>query len=319
MSRALLTAFAIFATACQGRAGAVAGDASDASAADAATGCSLPETVTAVLVDGAVACATTGPVWGITDGHAATAQPQADGTVLDTRTQLRWQPQPLAGLATQASARAACVNSPLAGRRDWRLPTVAEATTAVDFTAHDPALGLPLQATPGQALWTLETRADGGWTVDVATGAVRATPLTTPATALCVASGPLLPTLPTPRFLKDALGVVTDTWTGLVWDGNLPAQQRPLIDAFGWCAKLEFAFPGHPWRLPTVNELASLIDRSHAPAIDYDAFDMGGVAVHTSSATAADGSTHWVVDFTTGEIVAVEPDAKVFVRCIRGN
>ena len=140
--------------------------------------------------------------------------------------------------------------------------------------------------------------------------------MATQAGAACVRSALPLQTPPVPRFTRDAYGVVTDAWTGAVWMGNGPASPRPLMDAIGWCVKLELA--GRTWRLPTVNEAASLIDRAHDPAIDYVAFTMGGVAIHSISATAADISKHWTVDFTSGAIAAMDPDGEAFVRCISG-
>ncbi len=319
--RAAALWLAMLCAGCQTPAAADVGDAGDASAAGLATdpNCGLPGFVAVALEDAGVTrtvCAADGPAWGLADAASETAEVRGDGTLLDARTGLQWQLAPLPGLDTQAAAQDACDKLTLAGLQDWRLPTVAEALTAIDFARHGPALGLPLLAPPTPVRWTLATRQAVGWTIDLDTGAVQLAGLATQAGAGCVRSARPLQTPPVPRFTRDAYGVVTDAWTGAVWMGNGPASPRPLMDAIGWCVKLELA--GRTWRLPTVNEAASLIDRAHDPAIDYVAFTMGGVAIHSISATAADISKHWTVDFTSGAIAAMDPDGEAFVRCISG-
>ena len=204
----------------------------------------------------------------------------------------------------------------VAGLQDWRLPTIAEALTAIDFAQHDPERGLALQELPTPVRWTLAIRQAASWTVELDTGAVQLAGMATQEGAACVRSARLLPSPPVPRFTRDAYGVVTDAWTGAVWMGNAPASPRPLIDAIGWCVKLELA--GRTRRLPTVNEAASLIARAHDPAIDYAAFTMGVVAIQSIFQTAADISKHWTVDFASGAIAAMDPDGEAFVRCISG-
>ena len=281
--------------------------------------CGSPGFVTVDLDDGGVTrtvCPPDGPVWGVTDAVPTTVQAQSDGTLVDERTGLQWQLQALPGLLPQAAAHDACDKSTVAGREDWRLPTVAEAMTAIDFGHHDPALGLPLQAPPAEVLWTAIRRGAQGWTVRLDTGASQLESSTVTAAAWCVRGTPLAKAMTTPRFQRDTNGVVLDTWTGLTWQGTLPAGNRTLFGALGWCPK--WVMEGKTWRLPTVEELASLLDRSHDPPIDYVVFEMGGTRVHSVSTTAADNSLHWSVDFSTGSIVALDADGLAFVRCVSG-
>ncbi len=63
-----------------------------------------------------------------------------DGTVTDTCTGLIWQQETAPGRKSWCEALAYCENLTLAGRSDWRLPTVRELQSLVDYGRHDPAL-----------------------------------------------------------------------------------------------------------------------------------------------------------------------------------
>ena len=71
------------------------------------------------------------------------------------------------------------------------------------------------------------------------------------------------------RFNDNNDGTVTDTKSGLMWlkDSNNFQEAMCWYDAKNECGYLGFA--GHVcWRLPTIEELCSLIDRTeHGPAI----------------------------------------------------
>jgi len=65
-----------------------------------------------------------------------------DGTVLDNLTSLVWtkDTQQVRGTMTWADALSACNHLDFAGHSDWRLPTVRELLSLVDYEQHDPAL-----------------------------------------------------------------------------------------------------------------------------------------------------------------------------------
>ena len=84
--------------------------------------------------------------------------------------------------------------------------------------------------------------------------------------------------LPTPRFVDNSNGTVTDSLTGLVWLKNANctaffngdsrgANNRPWADALsavyqladGYCDLSDNSAAGN-WRLPTIRELQSLLD-----------------------------------------------------------
>ncbi len=132
-------------------------------------------------------------------------------------------------------------------------------------------------------------------------------------------------------------GTVVDHETGLVWE----ASGRPALnyeEAATYCQQLQTS--SLSWRVPTRIELASLIDWTHVPTLDVDAFaydpDSGtGRAMGsywTSSLAApppggvvpAEASTwfwwHWTVSFATGAVVQQMSDGGAdSVRCVSGG
>jgi hypothetical protein len=137
----------------------------------------------------------------------------------------------------------------------------------------------------------------------------------------------------TPRYTVNPAGTVTDDLTGLVWqqvpaldpcpgdgtnDSGDPVCTLPHAQAF--CESLDLNGPG--WRLPTVTELVSLVDRTSSrtdPAIDAEVFP-GTISDYFWTATPANQLTggEWAIDFTQGDVDALQVDfAAHLVRCVR--
>ena len=112
-----------------------------------------------------------------------------------------------------------------------------------------------------------------------------------------------------PRFEVNAeLGIVTDNTTGLVWQREVPANQCP--DGFGgfcsfpeakfYCHHLQSGPLPYAWRLPSLQELFSLVETGTNPAIDEAAFPIAPATPFaedywTSSDTEPESP--WVVVF----------------------
>jgi hypothetical protein len=76
------------------------------------------------------------------DASAATGSytDNADGTVTDTSTSLRWQQAGSSNAQTWEQALAYCEGLNLGGYTDWRLPTIKELESLVDYSRYDPAI-----------------------------------------------------------------------------------------------------------------------------------------------------------------------------------
>lgn len=134
-----------------------------------------------------------------------------------------------------------------------------------------------------------------------------------------------------------ANGTVTDDVTGLVWDratfaGTACANgENPSTQTYAWQPALQTAVTanacshkGHSdWRLPNIQELASLVQRDRSnPAIDVDAFADAPVGRYWSSTSQS--PTHaWNVGFFDGTVdTAPTSDVSAYryrVRLVRGG
>ncbi|MGE4072703.1 MAG: DUF1566 domain-containing protein [Lysobacterales bacterium] len=114
------------------------------------------------------------------------------------------------------------------------------------------------------------------------------------------------------RFIDNGDNTVTDTKTGLIWTKNTVAKDVDFADAEKAVAEL-----GEGWRIPTVDELATLVDRTrYEPAIDVEAFpDTANDWYWTQTPCAwAEKSAVWVVDFDDGIVLDYY---RTFVCCVR--
>ena len=125
-------------------------------------------------------------------------------------------------------------------------------------------------------------------------------------------------------FVKNG-DIVTDTATGLQWqdDADAASMRKKWIEAINYCENLTLG--GHnDWRLPNINELKSIVDRSKSfPAI-VDGFTNVSAGYYRSSTTAvANSDVAWVVDFSDGSANGyVYHESKFFfyyVRCVRAG
>ncbi len=155
---------------------------------------------------------------------------------------------------------------------EWRLPTYLELVTLVDHGhSGDPNTSPALDTSvfggvPADWLWSSEPRVGSTfsfWVVDVSRY-VTSTRVESDAGGyvLCVRGD----SLPDERF-RDENGVVVDRKTGLTWQNSGLAIAADWSGAFGACAAL-----GDEWQLPTIKELATLVDRARAQDALYPVF-----------------------------------------------
>ena len=127
------------------------------------------------------------------------------------------------------------------------------------------------------------------------------------------------------RFeINEAAGTVLDTYTGLTWQRAEPPQYMTWEEATQYAKEL--TLDGGGWRLPTVEELFLLVDRSLAhPAIDVVAFPTcpQSGTFWTSTLRVADqrppSRMFWTVTTWEG-IGSYSGDYNRYrVRCVRGS
>lgn len=114
-------------------------------------------------------------------------------------------------------------------------------------------------------------------------------------------------------------GTVTDNKTGLVWQQVVPASSYAWAGAGTYCASNTAGLTGTGWRLPSLNELQSLVDDSRqSPCIDPTAFPSTPVDLFwTSSPDVSSAGYARLVAFGNGATGIELVTAARRVRCVR--
>ncbi len=126
-------------------------------------------------------------------------------------------------------------------------------------------------------------------------------------------------------------GTVTDNATGLIWQKCSRGQNNDATcsgtattsnwsTAVSYCNSLTLA--GKTWRLPNVNELKSIADRTKptSPAIDTTYFPNIIAAGYLSSTTSTSSTTTnaWYAHFNNGLVNYSSQTSNLYVRCVSG-
>ncbi|MBI5185204.1 MAG: DUF1566 domain-containing protein [Nitrospinae bacterium] len=127
-------------------------------------------------------------------------------------------------------------------------------------------------------------------------------------------------TINPPSYTDNGDGTVTDNVTTLVWQQKDDAIGRTWDEAGTYCGALSLG--GYDdWRLPSINELESIVDsRARIPSINAAYFPNANSSFYWSSTTVANfTSLAWYVYFYYGYInFNLESDSD-YVLCVRGG
>jgi hypothetical protein len=244
--------------------------------------------------DAAIECPAVGaPFYGQDAQHPGPHQAfevRDDGTVADPVTGLTWT-RSLAGPLSWEEAQASAAALRTGGHGDWRVPTIKELYTLIDFRgwfAPTAAQSRPFidavafefaYAEGGRffdvQLWSstayVATTMDGDETVfgvNFADGRVKGYPRFQP--------GSRVPRRMFTRFVRGPAyganeyrsngdGTVTDRGSGLTWQQRDDGRPRNWRDALAYCTALRLGGEAD-WRVPDAKELHSIVDYTRAPA-----------------------------------------------------
>lgn len=239
-----------------------------------------------------------------------------DGTITDLNTGLMWQ-QALSDKMNFAEAVAGAETFDLAGYYDWRLPTIKELYSLIDFTGYstnDESTSVPYLDTDyfeftfgtatGERLIDaqffsgteyLGTTMNGLHTVfgvNFADGRIKGYGLLDNANQkqeyIRYVRGN--PDYGINDFADNGDGTITDQATGLTWAQADSGEGMLWEDALAFCQDLSLA--GYDdWRLPNAKELQSIVDYSYAP----DAADpvQQGKAINPLFQISEDANHFW--------------------------
>ena len=114
-------------------------------------------------------------------------------------------------------------------------------------------------------------------------------------------------------------GIVRDNVTGLEWQQDTAPGTYTWQEALDYCDGLSLG-SHDDWRLPTLQELSSLVDSSRInPAID-PLFNTVASSYWSSNWDLFDFPYSWMVAIdTAGQVYSVEDNAYLSIRAVRGN
>jgi hypothetical protein len=133
------------------------------------------------------------------------------------------------------------------------------------------------------------------------------------------------------HFLDNANGTVNDRQTGLVWQKCSMGQNNDTTcsgtaSAVSWTNALAYCnalttIPARIWRLPNINELKSIVDRTIGPnpaALNNTVFPATGVTFNywSSSTYVPNTMNAWYVPFYDGIINYNGKIVAGYVRCV---
>jgi hypothetical protein len=264
------------------------------------------------------ACGAMGPIWGPRAESPSTFVNDT-GKFYDSQTKLTWMFN-VAQNQDWTSAQWDCDNLVNGIYGDWRLPTVHELATLIDWAKVNPALAAAFAGSPGGSYWTWNAVAGSSgsaWTLSSQTGETKARQKTDKIYSRCVRGS--FDTTVTPRYVAAAnQTAVMDKWTNQTWQ-LVPGNNQNWSQAKGYCSTLAVA--GGGWRVPKANELQGIVDYSLAPPgalINVTAFP--GTAAQrfwTDTSRAGDNQEGWRVDFANGEVTVGGKDKGYYVRCTK--
>jgi hypothetical protein len=120
------------------------------------------------------------------------------------------------------------------------------------------------------------------------------------------------------RFANNQDGTVCDHVTGLTWEQEANETPADWESAAKYCANAPLS--GSGWRMPSFDELASLVKKGTRPSIDIEAFPGTPRAAFWSSTILEPplDNEAYAIDFTDGaEGSSLRSAASLLVRCVR--
>ncbi|MCP4757079.1 MAG: DUF1566 domain-containing protein [Proteobacteria bacterium] len=259
-------------------------------------------------------------------------------TTTDNNTLLTWENSGHGGNNWEgAISRCEILNT--GGFTDWRLPTIKEYLTIIDYTKTAPTIDTSIftniQTDPWynwSAYWSSTDFADSdgrAWGMDFNNGLIENNDKSQNGYTKCVRGGDETTVWPS-DFTDTGNGFITHGFTGLKWQKEDDDTTRTWEEALAYCEGLDLGGFGN-WRLPSVRELETIIDfGNYDPAIDpvyfpdaYDTSIDGAVNSFWSSTTvkntSSNGTTAWQVSFKKGSVGGGLKDSKYYVRCVQGG
>jgi len=244
----------------------------------------------------------------------------ASDTVVDNVTNLMWERGNSPGEESWQTAPGYCATLALAGYHDWRLPSVIEMISIMEFGPSGQDTTTFLQT---GTFWTsthFDGPPSGAWYVSFDFGlALGIVSIGDGGEVRCVRSLTCM-TPQTNRYAISDAGTanatVYDSNTKLAWQQAGSADMYTWSDAKTYCANTMLGGTG--WRLPTVRELETIVDFSRtSPSVDPSFQAMPAGYWSNSTKVSSNATWAWVVSFVMGTVASHQVTEMTYVRCVR--
>jgi len=251
--------------------------------------------------------------------HPPSYTDNGDGTVMDNITGLMWQKGDDGIIRNQDEAIAYCRGLELGGYTDWRLPSVRELSSLIQYDMFSPAISdTAFPDIRPEHYWSSTVNpvdSSKAWYVNFYDGYVFNHYRDYYDYVICVRGY----IYPPQRFVDNGDGTVTDRSTGLTWQ-RVSLDGYTLEEAIHYCEDISLG--GYDdWRLPNIRELQSLVDYEKInPSIDTSYFpDTRSSGYWSSTFHALHNSYGWYVDFSSGYTGSADLNNGFSIRCVRGG
>ena len=201
---------------------------------------------------------------------------------------------------------------------DWRLPSVAELISIVDYGINYPAIDLiAFPGTNSSSYWAATISAEESVNaryVSFINGYSERVPKSNTFYVRCVRGLPARDSV----FKNNGNDTMTDLATGLTWQRQDDNNEREWAAAHSYCQALSLGGKTN-WRVPNIKELQSIVDnRITDPAIDPNAFPGTNSSSYWSATTySLNSGSAWFVAFRTGAVSSSSKSVSNYVRCVR--
>ncbi len=290
--------------------------------------------------DGVVTCATDTrqdlacPVagWELEDGdfqpNTRSLASSAD-EVTDRTTGLVWQAGGDGHTYDEAAAASYCAGlaTAEAPAGAFRLPSVVELMTIVDYGVSGPSIDPKFTATQSTNYWTSTptfAMQKLAWTVKFDAGEVIPLLSDTPLPVRCVrGTSPILGAegvgLRKAGPLQASGETAVDSTTRLEWQLSDDGTKRSWKDALSYCAQLPLAGKTG-WHLPSISELSGItqFDQLNAGVVVDSVFQDTKADVYwTSTQNEGAPTLAWSITFNLGVVDGVTVSGLAYARCVR--
>lgn len=222
-------------------------------------------------------------------------------------------------LCSRSEAEAYCSQLSLDGR-SWRLPTVKELASTVNYNEINPAVNASFAGMSGKPFWTSDkskATLDSSWAVDFIDGKIYENKENGGSQSYlyvrCVSGNQL----PQPVYTEETGSeekVVKDSVHNLRWT-RIFNSYKEWPDALKYCAELDYAGETG-WRLPGVNELKVLLDYSkNSPSSNFP--EMEADLFWSSTSYSYYPYNAWKVNFLKGEVLNSSKEDRAKIICVK--